>query len=61
MSMRELLNVKHHPVRERKEYFRRHGGRAWFVFWLLPYLRIGLMSALGRLLAQGLRRHAGAG
>jgi GT2 family glycosyltransferase len=61
MSMRELLGVKHHPVRERKEYFRRHGGPAWFVFWLLPYLRIGLMSALGRLRASVRRRQARSG
>ncbi len=43
MPIRERLRVlfgpKGVPPRGRARYLRRHGGPAWFVFWLAPYVR----------------------
>ena len=37
--LRLLLGPKGLPPRARARYLIRHGGPAWFVFWLAPYLR----------------------
>lgn len=36
---RALVSRKGHPPRARARYLRRHGGPAWPVFWLTPYVR----------------------
>lgn len=38
--LRFLVGPKGFPPRARARYLRRHGGRAWFVFWLAPYMRV---------------------
>jgi GT2 family glycosyltransferase len=37
--LRALVSRKGHPPRARARYLRRHGGRAWPIFWLSPYVR----------------------
>ncbi|MCG5516392.1 MULTISPECIES: glycosyltransferase family 2 protein [unclassified Ectothiorhodospira] len=37
---RRLLGVKEQPLAQRKEYFKRYGGRLWPVFFLLPYFSL---------------------
>jgi GT2 family glycosyltransferase len=36
---RALISEKGYPPRSRARYLRRHGGPAWPVFWVSPYLR----------------------
>lgn len=57
---RRLTGLKEQPPRERAIYYRRHGGPFWFVFWLLPYIRVGLESLMRvvRLFRDWLRRLA---
>jgi len=45
--LRALISKKGHPPRARARYLRRHGGRAWPVFWFSPYVR-ALPSLLRR-------------
>jgi GT2 family glycosyltransferase len=45
--LRALISRKGHPPRARARYLRRHGGPAWPVFWLAPYVR-ALPSLLRR-------------
>ena len=45
--LRALVSRKGHPPRARARYLRRHGGPAWPVFWLSPYVR-ALPSLLRR-------------
>jgi GT2 family glycosyltransferase len=44
---RILISRKGHPPRSSAHYLRRHGGPAWPIFWLSPYIR-ALPSVLRR-------------
>jgi len=44
-AWRQLTGVKKQPPRERATFFRRHAGRLWPIYWILPYLRIALVHA----------------
>jgi GT2 family glycosyltransferase len=54
--LRLVLAPKGFPPRERARFLVRHGGPAWFVFWLSPYVRIGgaiVRLSLSRRLGRG--------
>lgn len=43
---RRLTSIKGNPPKLRALYYRRHGGRFWFIFWALSYLRIIFVSSI---------------
>jgi GT2 family glycosyltransferase len=53
--LRFLLGPKGLPPKSFARYLRRHGGRAWLVFWLALYVKFALVS-LQKAVARSLRR-----
>lgn len=47
---RRLTSIKEQSPRERALFYRRHAGYFWPVFWLMPYLRVGVAGVLSSLL-----------
>lgn len=43
---RRLTSVKEQAPRERAVFYRQHGGWFWPVYWVLPYLRVGIESGM---------------
>lgn len=44
---RLLFGPKGLPPRSVARYLRRHGGRAWLLFWIIPYVKFALVSLRG--------------
>ena len=56
---RHMMSAKGLPPGEHMTYMRRHGGRMWLVFWILPYMRVIFESLFSFGLSR--RSHSGSG
>ncbi|WP_115009608.1 glycosyltransferase family 2 protein [Synechococcus sp. N5] len=48
-SYRTLCSAKHQPINSRFHYYRSHGGAAWFILFLLPYISLPFKFILYRI------------
>lgn len=46
---RQMNGRKHSPFRSQVRYLRRHGGAAWFIFVLTPYVKMAVEHSLRRI------------